>query len=336
MAPEVKKIKKAVEQATHRIKDAQQRDMGLIDNLLRACEGLNSEAAIGLLMKPESIMGLINTDIKNNGSTASTTHNFPCIYALHAIILILINDSRRKILNQMNEKQLQGLQQCINVATKYGRPQVDKILGRLTSENAKEHPNPETVSFLNKQLTIFQFVNDDWGDVVTELKKWSKSVDKRIAGKDENESETAEVADETQMYSLQELEEKMGYQSYIKFAQDRKRITEIYPYTRKWFVKKGTRVLFQSEHSAEFAKLLKNIQTESKPEKTEKAVKSQNNTGELQAAVDKLQKMFDEQTQAANSTKAKLDKARELLERKMQTEAQLRAINAEISDLMGV
>ena len=108
MAPEVKKIAKVAKSAASQRQNVKQQDIGLIDKLLHACESLDSETAIDLLMQPESILGLIDT-------SSSNTHNYPCIYALHAIVLILIGENRRKILSQMNPEQLKVLKKCKGV-----------------------------------------------------------------------------------------------------------------------------------------------------------------------------------------------------------------------------
>lgn len=354
MAPEVKKIAKVAKSAASQRQNVKQQDIGLIDKLLHACESLDSETAIDLLMQPESILGLIDT-------SSSNTHNYPCIYALHAIVLILIGENRRKILSQMNPEQLKVLKKCFAVAVKQGRPQVDKVLQRLTSEKEKTVPNPETITFLDKQLTIFQLVDDDWKEIMTDMKKWSAAVEHYDATKKQKEqkalpqpqSEKPDTKIEPLLYSLQELFAQLGYESLSKFNQDRKKVIESHPEAKQWFVKQGPKVLFDVKYLQEFAKLMKN----DKPKRKRRAkldstkVPAEQSNGKtfipekedsMQATVNKLEKMLEEQTRAANSTKERLEKARALMEERNRAQEQekraqerLRAIDAEISKLIG-
>ena len=260
------------------------------------------------------------------------------------------------------------LKKCFAVAVKQGRPQVDKVLQRLTSEKEKTVPNPETVTFLDKQLTIFQLVDDDWKEIMTDMKKWTAAVEHYDATKKQKEqkalpqpqSEKPDTKIEPLLYSLQELFAQLGYESLSKFNQDRKKVIESHPEAKQWFVKQGPKVLFDVKYLQEFAKLMKNDEPKRKrraksdstkvPSDSTKVPAEQSNgktfipekEDSMQATVNKLEKMLEEQTRAANSTKERSEKARALMEERNRAQEQekraqerLRAIDAEISKLIG-
>lgn len=252
-----------------RTKNRNRSDATLIATLFfDALKPLNAGAARDLLMQPDRLAALLENR-KGNDKSA----DIKCFYALHALLLILVNENCTDILNQMPAHDMATLKQCIAVAQKRKCPDATVITKSLSQRQSSGLVS-ESELLVNKamiqSLQISLHVSAQWNDAVAELQKWAKAIDGFVRAPSAQLSSEEQSLPETQenesheLCTLDELANKLGFKDKAAFLGKKKRFVERYPNRAKvkevktWFVypNGGRSALFRLAYLEELRTLL--------------------------------------------------------------------------------
>ena len=202
----------------------------------------DAEKARCLIMQPENLINLIQ-------NSKHDKHELTCFYAVHAILLALVEYECAEILSQMPDYNIETLKQCIAVVKKHPRPDAELIENMINERLIGCHSGTDHEDWINdnmiKSLKIAKNIECMWDDAVAELQRWDKGIGvfKRSEPVQELIKELAskEVKEEPELWSMDELAAKLGSKSKNAFQVKKCAIIKAHPdradEINNWFVR---------------------------------------------------------------------------------------------------
>ncbi len=259
MTSGVRLTKRAVRQS----KEAQSKQINIdkadaefVDGVSTAIGNFDSRVAESLIIKPSVIRNLIR---QTNG------HNIRCLFALHAILVALIDiECPEDILNKMSDADIKLLQECINIAKTYKKPDQSMIDKFLSLRQAKQCAPSSHEALMNdaymKSTRVMSCVAAVWNDAVEQLKVWEYSVETFVRQSPAQEI-CADSNVEEEWITIEEVAKIFGYKNKYKVSGNRNRLAKKNPkyaqIMNEWFRGgRGTaRMLFMTKHIDELKDL---------------------------------------------------------------------------------
>lgn len=263
----VKKTMNETKNAVNAQTDLNVVDAGIINTLWTKSD---IEGARKLIQNPYIIYNLIQNNPINNA------HELKCFYAMHALLLMLIDDECTDILNQMSEDSINMLKQCLTIAKKHPHPNIKDIEKVLKERSAAKYVKNAYDRWINenmiKSLNVSKNVHYLWDKANTELQKWFDIVAVFKRADIEKVSETTETTDTAQkpivsiqnveLWTIDELAKKLGHKSKHSFEVKKCELIKRNPNRadeiQGWFVRSTTKrspLLFQAIYFKELQDL---------------------------------------------------------------------------------
>ena len=228
-------------------------DSAAVQKVCDALVNIDTNAAQDIVIHPHSIAGLMS-------EAPNSPHKIKCPYALHAVLFPLSDINLQDILNQMSDERIDMLKNLITIAKKQKRPNKEIIKQQLAIRIKNAEPgraNTENHARI-LSLRVFEKVESIWDTTIQELDKWSKAI-----GTFERlpiiESTQLDMPEQKQMWTMDELFEKLGTKKKSIFYTNKHRILQRYSERAQeiagWFVINGRSKLFDSAHFAEYKQM---------------------------------------------------------------------------------
>lgn len=227
------------------------KDTDTINAMFNALLKLDSQTALNLIKKPNLIIGLIDG-----------THNFKCLYALHAIVITLISSNCADILNDMSDENIATLKKCISIAKKYDQQDVKTLNDQIAQRKKKTKGLSAEEQLENRHmiqaLCIAAKVNDGlfWADSIKELNKWSTAIDNFVRTPRPQKKPEIQTPKQksSEYWTIKQLAQQLGGEKEYNIR------NHITPYLKgkktgpisDWFVSKDGKIVFKSEHLSEY------------------------------------------------------------------------------------
>ena len=191
-------------------------DTAIINKTLDALTKLDAKTAYELITNPSTIKGLMDLNAK---------HNLKCLYALHAIVLMLIDDDMSKkfneILNQMTDSNIGVLKQCVSIALNFPRLNIETIDKKIQErkQDASKQMIPERAAENNamlKSLEVSRGVNDEktWQDCHAYLQQLSDAIEHFVRDpktpKKNKKTKSNKIPKDANLYSIRDLATRLG------------------------------------------------------------------------------------------------------------------------------
>lgn len=290
------------------------KDAQTITDMFNALLSLDVASAQEIIKKPHAIKGLIDG-----------THNFRCVFAMHAIVIALISCDCLDILNDMTDAEIATLKECISIAKQFQHQDtalLDSSIAQRRAELNTLAPKQRTESqHMILALTIASKVNNPalWDECIKELNKWSDAIDGFVRQPQQNSAPTQ--TPEPQYWSIRELAKKLGgineyhIRNHIRACTSKGETNQV----QDWFITQNGRIKFNSEHFTEYQALFqaykaKSAKKPSEPAKAESVLVKPakfNNLLDIKAFVAYLKALEQEEERIFQ----KLKSAREISER---------------------
>lgn len=241
MSPYKEVAKKLAKQATEQQQNAAVVDVmtKVLSVLCHVVQTMDVRSATKMIIEPRDLCALMNNPVKQFK------------YALHALMLVLIAEDSKKILNQMGMEQLMVLKSLAVSAKNCNRINIDDMTMR--SMRTMDSDRRELV----KQIALL------WDDIEQALAEWTKNIDvvyaeKRLKQQKQNSAKRKAAQRMKEIYdgetiTMDELRKILGFSCSaglcIKINKFVKRFPERKNEVDNWFVVKGkNRKAFKVEY----------------------------------------------------------------------------------------